>query len=131
MHWQEILINLAISVVGGIFSGLVVFWACNILIDRKIKNREEYKNKLLVSLLFFQKLENGINKYSPDYINEKLVEYRHLYEKDTELKNAFYSVDVDLSNTIRLMQNGACVSYEFNSEIFLKFENLLERRIKT
>lgn len=126
MHWKELLIN----VISGAISGFIVNFVCNCLIVRKIEKREKYNNKLLLSLLFFEQLEVNINKIDNEELFKKLTEYRHLYENDTELKNAFNSVDIDLSNMLRLKKCDGKVSYQFNNEIFLEFKYLLEKRIK-
>lgn len=126
MHWKELLIN----VISGAISGFIVNFVCNFLIVSKIEKRERYNDKLLLSLLFFEQLEANINKIDNEELIKKLTEYRHLYEKDTELKNAFNSVDIDLSNMLRLKKCYEKVSYKFNNEKFLEFKYLLEKRIK-
>ena len=130
MSWSEVLINFGISIFAGIISGIIVSFVCSYLIEKRIKRREERKNNLLLSFLFFETLETKISSYSPEFINNHLVEYRNLYDCDNDLKEAFRNVDVGLCRTIHMNKNGGSASYDFNNEDFIKFKNALERRIK-
>ena len=129
-YWQQVLLNFGISVLAGIISGFIVSLVCTFFIEKRIKRREEYKNKLLLSLLFFETIETKMSGYRLEYINNQLVEYRNLYESDNELKETFHIVDVGLSSTIHMNINGGTASYDFRNEDFFKFKEILESRIK-
>ena len=130
LSWSEVLINFGISIFDGIISGIIVSFVCSYLIEKRIKRREERKNNLLLSFLFFETLETKMSGYSPEFINNHLVEYRNLYDCDNDLKEAFRNVDVGLCRTIQMNKNGGSASYDFNNEDFIKFKNALEWRIK-
>ena len=102
LSWSEVLINFGISIFAGIISGIIVSFVCSYL----------------------------MSGYSPEFINNHLVEYRNLYDCDNDLKEAFRNVDVGLCRTIQMNKNGGSASYDFNNEDFIKFKNALERRIK-
>lgn len=130
VNWGEILTNFTFSILASIISGVIVSFICAYLIEKRIKQREEYKNRLLLSFLFFETLETRMSGYSLEFINNHLVEYRKLYHCDDDLKKAFWKVDVGLCNTIHMNGNGGTAFYEFNNDDFIKFMNVLERKIK-
>lgn len=125
MTWYEIVINLVIGIVTGIVASLI----SNVFIERRIKKRDEYQKQLINSYLFFKKLESNFNLFSADKISNKLVECRILYSKDKELSNTFKKIDIEVSSVIRLLTNGAMVSFNFDSNEYLEFIFTLEKRI--
>lgn len=130
MDCSNILIDLFIGIVAGIISGLLVSIIMYYFIEHRLKKREEYKSKLLLSFLFFESLETKMSGFCFEKINNRLVEYRNLYENDIELKKAFNNVDVSLCAVIHTNKNGGSASYDFNGEDYFNFKNILERRIK-
>ena len=130
MKWNEILINFVFTIIGGIISGVIVSFVCNFFIEKRINKREEYKNHLLLSYLFFESFETEMSGFGLDEINNHLVEYRELYDKDDELKEAFHDVYISLRMVINSKKNGNPASYSFKGEDYLNFKNLLESKIK-
>lgn len=126
--WKAILIDFFISVIGGIISGIIVAIVSSNFIEKRIKKREEFKRKLILSLIFFEKLETQMSGFDLEFIS-KVVELRNLYSEDAELKEVFHSVDIGLSTTINLCERGGSASYDFCGNDYINFKNILERRI--
>ena len=80
--------------------------------------------------MFFESLETKMSGLSLEEINNHLIEYRNLYEKDADLKEAFHSIDVSLCAAIHSNKNGGSALYDFNGEDYFEFKNILARRIK-
>lgn len=54
VNWGEILTSFAFSTLASVISGVIVSFICAYLIEKRIKQREEYKNRLLLSFLFLK-----------------------------------------------------------------------------
>ena len=94
--WEQLLIG----VVSGLLSGVIVSLITSILIERKIKKHDEFKNQLLAVLKFFYRFESKTGAVTNEEISKVLIDCRVLFKHDNKLMTAFKSIDVSLSNTL-------------------------------
>ena len=125
MTWQKIVVDIIIGLTTGILASIIT----NVLIERRIKKKDDYKNQLIGIYKFFMRFESRGSKISVDEIQKVLVECRVLFKQDSELSNLFKSIDVTLSTLIRLHGDNNAISFNFDSEEYEKFIETLDKRI--
>lgn len=125
MDWINALVDLAIGVLSGAISSVITYF----LIDRLLKERANYKNKLIDSYLFFKKMQNNFQSLSCDEILNELELLRIVYKNDDDLSRSFRKVDIGLCSVIRNIKSGGNASYSFAGDDYVEFMMILEGRI--
>lgn len=125
MRWYEVLINLAVGIVSGVIASLIT----SVLIERRIKQKENYKSKLRSLYIFFSLMEVKQSKVTPDELENALVNARIVFKNDKELDEKFKVVDASMTAVLRIIKNGGNATYDFSSEDFFNFVTSLERKM--
>lgn len=125
MQWNEIVIELVIRIVCGVLSLLV-----DLLIKRKIKQNDAYKEKLKPLAEFFRRMEKNQRNVTTVELENMLADVDETFEEDEELMEYFRPVQIGLTWTLRLNRSGGCATYDFTSKNYSDFKVALKRKCK-
>lgn len=125
MTWIGVLEDLIVGTISCLISSLISYF----VIDRFLKRRYEYKVELGRAYLYFKQIEPQIKSGSFDYneLNNRLIAYRVLFEKNKKLNALFHDVDIAFCELIRNKKSGGCGFSSLDSQSYFDFINYLEK----
>ena len=126
MDWVDITVNLFVGVISGLFVSVLT----NLFVIRPLNKNKEYKNKLKELYLDYKILESGNERFDIKNLNKLLNETRIIVKTDKDLNDAFYEVDVCLSNLLRILVSGGNANYDYNNEAYSDFIQLFDIKMR-